>query len=338
MLILSQQNHYLKILLALFLWACLGLPATAHEGRPLYIEVEGGSAGLFTMRWKIPPVMADDDLPIISLVGSDCQLVGKQQGYQAVGRLTGIVSYHCASGAVPSIELTYPGINPVLSTLVRYESVSGAHYSLLHGPDVVLIALPEYQNWTKVVGDYTATGTDHILSGYDHLAFVLCLMLLARAPRRIFYTVTGFTLGHSLTLGIVTFAGVTLSPVLVESLIAFSIVILAAELARGGGRTLAYKYPVLVAGMFGLLHGLGFAGALAELGLPQGMKITALAFFNVGVEIGQIAFVSLIYALFWLTAHLSKGAVLQYTAKLQYVLLLSIGCLSSFWTIERIMA
>lgn len=338
MAVLSHKISIWHVMLGLLVWAGVSLPTMAHEGRPIYIEVEGQVDGLYALRWKIPPVMTDGDLPLIALVGADCRRQNQGQGYRPVGSLTGIAIYHCASEAMPSVEIAYPGVNPVLSTLVRYESVSGAHYSLLHGPDVAVIALPEYQSWPKVVGNYTMTGAGHIMSGYDHLAFVLCLMLLARGPRRIFYTVTGFTLGHSITLGFATFTGLTLSPVLVESLIAFSIVILAAELARGGRKTLAHRFPVLVACAFGLLHGLGFAGALAELGLPHDMKITALAFFNIGVELGQIAFVALVYTLFWLAAHLSKGALHQHVSKLQYVLLLFIGSLSCFWTIERIIA
>lgn len=323
------------IMLAVVSLFCLTVPLMAHEGRPIYIEVEGAAAGIFEMRWKVPPVMADGDLPLITLAGANCKLEGSAP---KVGYLSGFARYHCASDGMPSVKLHYPGVNPVLSTLVKYESFTGARYSLLHGPNVHEIALPERMSGVKVITDYTVTGAEHILSGYDHLAFVLCLMLLARTPRRIVYTVTGFTLGHSITLGLMTFMGLSLSPVLVEALIAFSIVILAAELARGHGKTLAYKFPVLVACGFGLLHGLGFAGALSELGLPHDMKITALAFFNVGVELGQIAFVTVVYVLFYMVAHLTKGYLHRQAAKLQYALLLSIGSLSCFWTIERIIA
>ena len=323
------------IMLAVLSLFCLMTPLVAHEGRPIYIEVEGAAAGVFEIRWKIPPVMADGDLPLITLLGTDCALEGRPP---KVGYLTGFARYHCASHAVPSVQLVYPTVNPVLSSLIKYESYTGARYSLLHGPDVSKIALPEYQSWVTVVRDYTKTGAQHILSGYDHLAFVLCLMLLARSPRRIVYTVTGFTLGHSLTLGLMTFLGLSLPPVLVESLIAFSIVILAAELARGGEKTLAYKFPVVVACGFGLLHGLGFAGALSELGLPHDMKITALAFFNIGVELGQLAFVALIYVVYWLALRQQTAAMLLHSSKLEYALLLLIGSMSSFWTIERIIA
>lgn len=323
------------IMLTVLSLFCLTTPLVAHEGRPIYIEVEGGVTGVFEIRWKIPPVMADGDLPRITLVGTDCALEGRAP---TIGYLTGFARYHCASDAVPSVQLIYPTVNPVLSSLIKYESYTGARYSLLHGPDVSKIALPEYLSWVTVVRDYTKTGAQHILSGYDHLAFVLCLMLLARSPRRIVYTVTGFTLGHSLTLGLMTFLGLSLSPVLVESLIALSIVILAAELARGGGKTLAYKFPVAVACGFGLLHGLGFAGALSELGLPHDMKITALAFFNIGVELGQLAFVALIYVIYWLASRQLTAAMLLHSSKLQYALLLAIGSMSSFWTIERIIA
>lgn len=323
------------IMLAVVSLLCVTVPVAAHEGRPIYIEVSGEAAGLFEMRWKIPPVMADGDLPLITLAGGDCEVEG---GAPKVGYLSGFARYHCASDGMLSVKLHYPGANPVLSTLVKYESFTGARYSLLHGPSVHEIALPERMSGVKVITDYTVTGTEHILSGYDHLAFVLCLMLLARSPRRILYTVTGFTLGHSITLGLMTFMELPLSPVLVEVLIAFSIVILAAELARCHGKTLAYKFPVLVACGFGLLHGLGFAGALSELGLPHDMKITALAFFNVGVELGQIAFVTVMYALYWVANHQTTGAIALHSSKLQYALLLVIGSMSSFWTIERIIA
>ena len=323
------------IMLTIISLFCLASPLVAHEGRPIYIEVEGAAAGLFEMRWKIPPVMADGDLPLITLLGTDCKIEGSAP---KVGYLTGFARYHCAIDGMPSVKLHYPGVNPVLSTLVKYESFTGARYSLLHGPSVDEIALPERMSRVKVITDYTVTGAEHILSGYDHLAFVLCLMLLARSPRRIVFTVTGFTLGHSLTLGMMTFIGLSLSPVLVESLIAFSIVILAAELARGHGKTLAYKFPVLVACGFGLLHGLGFAGALSELGLPHDMKITALAFFNIGVELGQLAFVAVVYSFYWIANHQATGAMALHSSKLQYALLLVIGSMSSYWTIERIIA
>lgn len=156
---------------------------------------------------------------------------------------------------------------------------------------------------TSVLGRYVALGVEHILLGIDHLLFVLCLLLLHRTTagstwdraRRLTATITAFTAGHSVTLALATLGVVNVPSAPVEAVIALSIVLLAAEVARnaGDGRaTIARRRPWVVAGSFGLLHGLGFAGALSEVGLPEGDVPLALLGFNVGVEIGQLAFVA----------------------------------------------
>ena len=131
------------------------------------------------------------------------------------------------------------------------------------------------------------------LTGFDHLLFVLCLVLLIPKVSRLLATITAFTLAHSITLAAATLGIVNVPGPPVEATIALSIVFLASELARKGSQdAIARSYPWLVAFTFGLLHGLGFAGALAEMGLPQGQIPTALLFFNIGVELGQLVFVT----------------------------------------------
>lgn len=315
------------------------ISAQAHEGRPIYIELHAGEEGAYRLQWKIPPVLADSDLPVIALRGAACKPVGGIQALQK-GRLIGVTHYNCEQG-IPHVKLTYPDVNPVLSTLVRYKDEAGVDQSLLHGPKDTVIALPKRASVLQVVKSYTLTGIEHIISGYDHLAFVTCLMLLVlnRASgslRRLIYTVTGFTVGHTLTLSIMTLSGLTLSPPLVEALIALSIVVLAAEIARGNKETLSYRSPVLVAIGFGLLHGLGFAGALSEIGLPQNMELMALAFFNVGVEVGQLLFIAGLLVLLRI-ANYCLGESKNVLAAMHYPLSLGIGSLGVFWVITRSM-
>ena len=144
-----------------------------------------------------------------------------------------------------------------------------------------------------VLATYLRLGIEHILTGPDHLLFVLCLLLLVPSLGKLLATVTAFTLAHSLTLGAATLGFIDLPAPPIEAMIALSIVFLAAELLRGdaGRSAITRSYPWLLAFSFGLLHGLGFAGALAEIGLPHGEIPAALFAFNIGVELGQLAFI-----------------------------------------------
>ena len=154
--------------------------------------------------------------------------------------------------------------------------------------------MPEAPGPLMVLRAYVGLGVEHILFGIDHLLFVLCLLLLVRRLRQLLATITAFTLAHSITLAAATLGFIRVPTAPVEATIALSIVFLASELVRDEGRrgVVARYYPWLVAFSFGLLHGLGFAGALAEVGLPQGEIPLALFAFNVGVELGQLAFVT----------------------------------------------
>jgi hydrogenase/urease accessory protein HupE len=137
----------------------------------------------------------------------------------------------------------------------------------------------------------------HIWGGPDHLLFVAGLMLLARRPRRIVWAITGFTVAHSITLSVAALGLFRLPVAPVEAMIALSILFLAAEIARGDAASFSHRYPIALSFVFGLLHGFGFASALGEIGLPRTELTTGLLFFNVGVEIGQLAFIGAITVL-----------------------------------------
>jgi hydrogenase/urease accessory protein HupE len=183
----------------------------------------------------------------------------------------------------------------------------------------------------EIAQAYTVLGVEHILSGFDHLMFVLALLFLVGFNRQLLFTITAFTLAHSLTLALSALGVLTLRSPPVEATIALSIVLVAAE-ALHGQRTLSRRWPALVAFLFGLVHGLGFAGALQEIGLPQQHLSIALLTFNVGVELGQLLVVSLAFGLYrallrWPTFVMARTPALY-----------AIGTIAAYWSFTRVVA
>jgi len=204
-------------------------------------------------------------------------------------------------------------------------------------PRFVVTASPDAY---EVVQTYTLLGIEHILTGFDHLLFVLALLILVKGTRRLIATITAFTVAHSLTLFAATLGWVHVPGPPVEAAIALSIVFVAAEIVHGrqGMPGLTERYPWVIAFAFGLLHGLGFAGALAEVGLPQNAIPLALLFFNVGVELGQLVFIGAILLLLAAARRLAAGfdlAVPRWWWRIPPYL---IGGLASFWVFERVAA
>jgi HupE / UreJ protein len=191
-----------------------------------------------------------------------------------------------------------------------------------------------------VARSYFGLGVEHILLGADHLLFVLALLFLVASGPRLAGTVTAFTVAHSLTLAAATLGWVHVPQAPVEAAIALSIVFVAAEVLHGaGGRpALAARKPWLVAFAFGLLHGLGFAGALRALGLPEHAIPAALTFFNVGVEVGQLLFIAAVFALFALARRLRPAAAADtwaLAARLARPVAYAIGITAAFWVLDR---
>ena len=182
----------------------------------------------------------------------------------------------------------------------------------------------------EIAAAYTVLGIQHILTGYDHLAFVLGLLFLVGFNRKLFWTITAFTAAHSLTLASAALGILTLRPPPVEATIALSILLVAKE-ALGTRQTFARRMPALLAFLFGLVHGLGFAGALKEIGLPQAHLPVALLTFNVGVELGQLLTVGVAYGVYRL---LPRGAGWLTAARTGALYV--IGSLAAFWTWGRL--
>jgi len=195
-----------------------------------------------------------------------------------------------------------------------------------------MITVPARPSRLAVLRDYVRLGVEHILTGPDHLLFVFGLLLLVGTPRLLIATATAFTLGHSLTLTAAVLDIVRVPSGPAELMIALTVFVLACELARDAVRpTLMRQFPWAMAGVFGLLHGLGFAGALREVGLPDGDIPLALFSFNVGVEVGQIAFIVVVLAL---RAGLRRLPA-RWPRWAEWVPVYGMGTLAAFWCFQR---
>ncbi len=308
-------------------------PVSAHKLAPSLLEIrEDGANGDYAVSWKTPR-FTPTPVPIVPRLPDVCQDVG---GREAAYEGTGVrVRWraHCAetlSGAVLHID----GLAENQSAaLVRVEWIGGSvSQGLLNGSEQGF-RVPAPAGPLEVARDYLALGFGHILGGADHLLFVLGLLMLARDGRQLVFTVTAFTAGHSVTLGLAAL-GVLQYPVdLVEFGIALSIFVVALELARGdtGNSHLLRRYPWGGAALFGLLHGMGFAGALRDAGLPGGEIPLALLSFNVGIEAGQLAFVAVAIA----AGALFRRSAFAGQRWLSWVPVYLIGVLSAYWCIER---
>ena len=188
----------------------------------------------------------------------------------------------------------------------------------------------------EVAHTYTVIGIEHILLGFDHLLFVLALVMIVKSTRKLLWTVTAFTVAHSITLSLATLGVIHVPGPPVEAIIALSIVFVASEIIhqRQGREGLASRKPWVVAFAFGLLHGLGFAGALAEVGLPENSIPLALLFFNIGVEAGQVLFIVAVLAIYHFAKKLVAGRF--DLTKLEPIPVYMIGGIASYWVFERV--
>lgn len=317
----------------LALLVLLASPARADDLRPGYLEWSEAAPGHWRVTWKAPLLggLATRARP---LVPEGCSVASSQR------RFTGpaVVERFEVTCVAPLAErrLGLTGLERGFTdALLRVAPHDGGVQTARLTSDSPTVEIAAHPTRGQVARTYLKLGVEHILLGFDHLLFVVALVLLIGGARRIVTTVTAFTLAHSLTLAATTLGVMTVSRKPVEICIALSIVLIARELLRprDAPRTLARRAPELIAFAFGLLHGFGFAAALAEIGLPQGEIPLALLTFNVGVEIGQLAIVAaalLALAALARARDVEKPA-LRFTAY-------AIGIVASAWLIERVLA
>lgn len=327
------MQKMIRFLISFIILFNLSLLSYAHEVRPAYLEIKETAPKNYQIFWKLPQ-LGGTPLDITPQFSKDCQ----PKNTASYIRSGGYDSYRWFITCPYSLKGTtiiLKGLeNTVIEAIVRINHLDGIHETtrIYRGNNRLDIA--EDSQFFNVAKTYILLGIDHILLGFDHLCFVLALLLLIKNRKRLLWAITAFTLGHSITLGgaVLGFLHAPSQPI--EAFIAFSIVMVAAEALsqQRKQRSLIAQSPWLVTCAFGLLHGFGFAGALSETGLPQDAIPTALLFFNIGIEIGQIIFIIFVLTLMGLI----KNFIPKIHSYLTTVLTYGIGITAAFWTIERI--
>jgi hydrogenase/urease accessory protein HupE len=326
-----------RVLVAVLL-ASLGVARAtlAHEVRPAHLEIRETEQGRFHVLWRTP-VLAGMRLPVVPKLPDGV----KDLEVPVVQELTDSLVERRLVDAGPEglagSRIEFVGLElTITDVLVRVEMRDGRKWTSIARPSRPWVEIHAARGPLGVLRAYLVHGTEHILFGYDHLLFVLALILIVPSARVLFFTITAFTVAHSLTLALATLGVVHVPGPPVEASIALSILLLATELvhARRGEVGLTARWPWLVAFSFGLLHGFGFASALSDVGLPQGDIPLALFAFNVGVECGQLAFVAVVLSLAALARRIRIAARLGRRAS--QAVPYAIGTLAAFWFFERL--
>jgi hydrogenase/urease accessory protein HupE len=307
----------------------------AHESRPAYLEVSEIAPGRYAVLWRTP-LNAGRQLPVrLGFPAGVRDLSPPALRELSDSRIERRLIE--SPGGLAGKRILFVGLQGTITdVLVRVQLADGTQSSILVHPSNAWVEIPREPSSFAVAKSYAVLGIKHILTGFDHLCFILALVLIVGFNRRLFWTVTAFTVAHSITLALATLGVIHVPGPPVEATIALSIVFVANEIIQQqrGREGLASKRPWLVAFAFGLLHGLGFAGALAEIGLPANAIPLALLFFNIGVEVGQLMFISAVLAAWQLLSRLAPAQVdLRRAAPVPAYL---IGGLASYWVIERI--
>jgi hydrogenase/urease accessory protein HupE len=323
----------LPILVAL---AALLLPAQSfgHEVRPAYLDLREDHPGEFSVLWKTP-MLGEMRLALNPAFSGPVEVLTPM-----MTRTTGnaaVQTWRLRAESLHGQTLRIVGLETTLTdTLVRIVFADGSTWVQRLTPRQPDSLIPARASAWGVAATYLALGIEHIMTGIDHLLFVLALLLLTKGTWRLVRTVTAFTVAHSITLGLATLGIVHVPSAPVEAVIALSIVFVATEIvqARWGREGLAAQMPWIVAFIFGLLHGFGFAGALSEVGLPEGHIPAALLFFNIGVEAGQLLFVAAVLAV----VAGARRIRVAWPRWAELVPPYAIGGLAMFWVIQRVAA
>jgi len=322
----------IRALLLVGPFAVVAPRAFAHEVRPAYLQMRQTAPETYDILWKVPG-QGDLRLGIYVELPVACTNVTEPRGSMLNNAFSERRTVNCPGG-LNGATIHIAGLSATMAdALVRLQHLDGrTQVTRLTpaSPSFVVEASPS--RW-RVAGTYLRLGTDHILTGVDHLLFVLGLMLIVRDRWMLLKTITAFTVAHSITLAVATLglASAPLPPL--NAAIALSILFLGPEIVRvwRGETSLTIRYPWVVAFVFGLLHGFGFASGLKATGLPQTDIALALLLFNVGVELGQLFFVFLMLAMAWSFRQLEIRWPRWALALPGY----TVGTLGAYWTIQR---
>jgi hydrogenase/urease accessory protein HupE len=310
--------------------------ASAHEARPAYLEVKEAALGRYDLLWRTP-ILSGMRLPVVLRLPEGVRNLSEPTVRELPDSLVERRRIAMESGTLVGTRIDFVGLQGTITdVLVRVQLLDGSSSTTLVRASKPWVEVVGTRGALAVMGVYLTHGVEHILFGFDHLLFVLALILIVRSRRVLVWTITAFTLAHSITLALATLGWMHVPGPPVEAAIAASILLLAVEIVHleRGKIGLTARWPWVVAFAFGLLHGFGFAGALADVGLPQGDIPLALFAFNVGVECGQLAFVAAVLSIAALARRVGRGVPLESFAV--RVAPYGIGSLAAFWLFERL--
>lgn len=309
--------------------------ALAHEARPAYLQITQTAPHRYDVVWRTP-VLSGMRLPVVLKFPDGTRNVTEPALQELSDSLVERWLIE-VDGGLAGRRIELAGLQATITdVLVRVETLDGAVSTALVRPSQAWIEIAAARGPLAVAYAYLMHGIEHILFGLDHLLFVLALILIVRSGRVLLWTITAFTVAHSITLSLATLGVVYVPGPPVEAAIALSILLLACEIVRlqRGQASLTARWPWVVAFSFGLLHGFGFASALTEIGLPQGDIPLALFSFNVGVEMGQLIFIAAVLGVLTCARRIDFPPVIERHAL--SIATYAIGITAAFWFIERL--
>jgi len=311
-----------------------GLFASAHEARPAYLELKETAPGQWTVLWRTP-VLAGMRLPVALALPDDIKNITEPKVEELADSVVERRSIDAGPNGLAGKRIEFPGLQlTITDVLVRVEMLDGRKWTTIVHPSQPWVELAANQSTWSVAGTYVVQGIRHILFGADHMLFVLGLLLIVKDRWMLLKTITAFTVAHSITLAIATLGYAEVPVVPLNATIALSILFLGPEIVRSwrGESSFTIRHPWVVAFAFGLLHGFGFASALANAGLPRHELPLALLSFNIGVELGQLGFIGLVLAL----ERSFRILEIRWPRWMELLPGYTVGSLGAFWTIQRV--
>jgi hypothetical protein len=321
--------------MALAALACGSLHA--HELQPGFLELRETAPGRYEVLWKLPSLGESSDvrMPIAPIFPESCRQLGDARSERAGTAWVFTARVEC-KGGLAGRTIAIDGLEAFTTdVLVRAQHADGSVETHVLKPIQPSVTLRAAGDTRRGVGAYLYLGIEHILLGVDHLLFVLGLLLIVRDRWMLLKTITAFTVAHSITLAVATFGVAQVSAAPLNAAIALSILFLGPEIVRTwrGETSFTIRHPWVVAFAFGLLHGFGFASGLAQLGLPKSEVPLALLLFNVGVEIGQLAFVAVVLLL----ERAFRVLQVNWPRFAERLPGYAVGTLGAYWTIQRVL-
>ena len=306
--------------------------AFAHQTGLSYIEINEDIDKKIQIVYK-KPLLDKNSNDILINYPNKCKVVSEKTENIEDGFIINSYELWCLQNGLIDTKIWIEGLNSAdRGFIINYTNPEISQNALLRSTTPFIHIGEKYSNF-QIISEYILLGVSHILLGYDHLLFVLALLLLAKNKRALLLAITAFSVSHSITLISAIFGLVNISVVIIEFMIALSIVFLARELLVKNKESYTRKFLVYVAFIFGLLHGFGFSNVLSSIGLPRDDKVLALLSFNIGIELGQLLFIFVCFLL----SLLFKNIIVNNKAILVKIIAYFIGIISSYWAFERVL-